>query len=109
MRSLSAIISTNDRAVMREYADALADGNMTLAAQISAANPDLFPERRPTQRVQSQTARALVGLLVGLLFAGCSCAQLVKPETRAYHMDRCLDELADAATQGIARAVVGAI
>jgi hypothetical protein len=53
MHSLDSIVGRNDRAVIREHAAALEDGNLALAERIRIANPDLF--RRPVQRVQSQT------------------------------------------------------
>ena len=54
MRDLSRLTNQNDRATIREYQDALETGNVTLAGRIALANPDLFPGRTPTMRVQSQ-------------------------------------------------------
>jgi len=54
MRDLQTIITKNDAAVYREYNQAVDDGNGVLALEIMRANPDLFPRRRPAQRVQSQ-------------------------------------------------------
>jgi hypothetical protein len=58
MRSLDGIDKQNERAIRREFDDAVADGNRALANRIAAANPDLLdmlpPPRRPVQRVQTR-------------------------------------------------------
>jgi hypothetical protein len=43
MDSLPGTKRANEEAVIREFTEAVNDGNLTLAARIAAANPDLFP------------------------------------------------------------------
>ena len=37
----------NDRATLREYREAVEEGNISLAKRIMDANPDLFPKEEP--------------------------------------------------------------
>jgi hypothetical protein len=53
MNSLGDIFDENRKATLREFQEAVADGNLALAERIAAANPDLFsPDvRRDTHDV----------------------------------------------------------